>query len=100
MALTSAQRESLREAARETGASFEELVAAAEEELGQDTPAAPKTAELPKLFQYHLPYIRVRELRKIWLQLEERLPDDDMVSGKWLERHGGVLGGGNGSTTE
>ncbi len=105
MPLTDAQRTTIEDAARREGVSIDELVAAAEEALAEDdqgpasTPA-PVGDEGPKLFQYHLPFIRVRELRQNWLGLSERIADDDLPCGQWLTKHGGALGGGSGATPE
>lgn len=43
------------------------------------------------------PYVRVRELRSIWLGIEERAPDDDLFTGEWLRLHGGEHNDGGAS---
>jgi hypothetical protein len=37
-----------------------------------------------------LPFIKVRELRSIWLGLDERVPDDEMMCGDFQVKHGGA----------
>lgn len=36
-----------------------------------------------------LPFIKVRELRSIWLGLDERVADDEMMCGDFAAKHGG-----------
>lgn len=35
-----------------------------------------------------LPFIKVRELRELWLGLSERIPDDEMTCGDYQLKHG------------
>lgn len=35
------------------------------------------------------PFVMVRELRSIWLGLDERIPDDDMMCGEFQAKYGG-----------
>jgi len=44
--------------------------------------------EPPKIFQYHLPFMRVSEIRAA-IGLTDSVPDDDMMSQEWLAKHGG-----------
>lgn len=37
-----------------------------------------------------LPFIKVRELRAIWLGLDERIDDDEMTCGDYQAAHGGA----------
>ena len=39
-----------------------------------------------------LPFIKVRELRAIWLGLDERIADDEMTCGDYQAKHGGIAG--------
>ena len=39
-----------------------------------------------------LPYIKVRELRAIWLGLPDRIDDDEMTCGDYQAAHGGIAG--------
>jgi hypothetical protein len=93
--LTNEQVAALRAAAAAEGVDADALVAAAQGEAGTDVTVAdnPVTPDGDpiKLFQYHLPFIRVRELRSRWLGLDESLQDDEMVCGQWLEKHGGIM---------
>lgn len=35
-----------------------------------------------------LPFVTVREFRSLWLGLDERVPDDELMTGEWLLIHG------------
>ena len=37
-----------------------------------------------------LPYLTVREFRAEWLGLAARIPDDDLITGDFLAKHGGA----------
>lgn len=37
-----------------------------------------------------LPFIKVRELRSLWLGLDERIADDEMTCGDYQVKHGGA----------
>lgn len=96
MPLSPDQIAALRAAAAREGVDPDALVAAAEEHPAEsgaerkDTGAAPTATEPPKLFQYHLPFVLVRELRSKWLGLDERIADDDMLCGEFAVKHGGA----------
>ena len=76
-----------------------ELVRAAEQEQGStETPPA-GGPDKPKLFQYHLPFVTVREVRKNWLGLEAPFAGDSEVASEWAAKHGGGAGGTDGGTT-
>lgn len=96
MALTSQQRAALEAAAKERGIDPAKLIAEAEAMSGSDETSAkesePSSAEPPKLFMYLLPFVRVREVRKIWLKLEESFPGDDAVAAEWAAKFGGGSG--------
>ena len=90
--MTPDQEARLRARAEAEGLDAEALVALART-------AAPSTADAPepdapktevKIYQYHLPFMRVRELRA-FIGLSERIPDDDALCGEFLARHGGAL---------
>ena len=87
MTLTAAQLATLRDAAQTAGLDPAELIAAAEEEASAAQPgkdlAGNVGQEKPTLFAYHLPFIRVRELRKNWLDLDESLENDEMTCGEF-----------------
>lgn len=100
--LTKLEEAALRKRAEEQGIDPEEYLAAAravdaEASAGDKGGAAPKgapgAAEPPKLFQYHLPFITVKELREKWLGLTEKIDDEDLPCGEWLAKHGGALAG-------
>lgn len=103
MALTEQQKAALEAEAARQGVDAEELIAEAEviaggadERPAKDsaTKGAVSSSEPPKLFQYHLAFVRVREVRKIWLGLEESFPGDDEIAAEWAAKHGGGSGGG------
>ncbi len=89
MAITDTQRKRLEAIAKERGLDIDELVKQAEEIVAARDPASgvkpssdkPKPADVtpagttsepeqPKLFQYHLPFVTVNEVRTKWLKLE------------------------------
>jgi hypothetical protein len=107
--LTDEQRKRVREAAEAAGHDPDEAEkmadgmagsdggeAGASEEPAKKSPAA----DAPKLFQYHLPFITVAELRSA---ISGAFPDglgsiadDGLPCGEWLEKHGGALAPGKG----
>lgn len=98
MQLDDQQRARLREVATREGIDPEELIAAAESEdderptsAGEEAAsgAAPANVEPPKLFQYHLPFVRVREVRRVWLGLTEAFPGDDEIASEWAAKFSG-----------
>lgn len=105
MALTDQQKEALRAAAEREGVSYEELLAAADGEAGGETEGS---ASGKPLFERMLigafPYVRVRELRKHWLGLDESLPDDELTclehELKTRQRYGGGAAPGASPTEE
>jgi len=108
MALSAQQIAKLRMAAEDRGLDPEALIAAAEgsNEGGSgnadDAPAAGAAQNnegLPlneRLLIGHIPYLRVRELRKLFLRLDEDVPDQDMMTGEWLRIYGGTAPSGGG----
>jgi hypothetical protein len=92
MALTDKQRAALEAAAKERGLDAAKLVAAAEAEAGgsQETGAqksgVPASAEKPKLFMYLLPFVTVREVRQIWLELDDSFAGDNEVAAAWAAK--------------
>jgi hypothetical protein len=99
MPLDPQQREALERAARENGVDPADLIKAAEEELAGAEPkpdgkpttkdargGEPASSEPPKLFQYHLPFVRVREVRKVWLKLDEPFPGDEEIAAEWAAK--------------
>lgn len=94
MPLNQQQRAALEAAAEREGIDPAELIAAAEADLaereGEAKPDAastkPGSAEQPKLFQYHLAFVKVREVRANWLGLTDPFPGDDEVAAAWAAR--------------
>jgi hypothetical protein len=99
MPLDQQQREALERAARENGVDPADLIKAAEEEIAGAEPKSDGKpdakgasgeqsagVEPPKLFQYHLPFVRVREVRKVWLKLDEPFPGDDEIAAEWAAK--------------
>lgn len=94
--LTEDQKNKLRTRAADVGVDPDALIAEAEKigyvsnQAGNATPL-PKSApaDPPKLFQYHLPFVTVREVRQVWLGLTEAFPGDDRVAAEWAAEHGG-----------
>lgn len=85
MPLSKEQRDALAAEAKRRGIDEAKLIAAAERELGADQastepkpqtgdakgrPAPAASTEQPKpLYQYHLPFVTVNEVRTVWLGL-------------------------------
>lgn len=90
------ERELRAEAERE-GVEPDDLIAAAEEvEAEEDEPATEgdgkkrsaggKDGERPKLFQYHLPFLTVREVRE-FLGMTDPFPGDAKVAAEWALKY-------------
>lgn len=94
--LSEKQKELLRAEADKRGIDPDKLIAAAEREAGRSQDStAPKAAnvsaeraEPPKLFQYHLPFVTVREVRQVWLGLTDAFPGDNAIAAEWAAEHG------------
>jgi hypothetical protein len=72
-------------------------IARAEERAPTAAPAAkdapddkPGRPVADRLLVGFLPFIKVRELRAVWLGLDERIPDDEMTCGDYQVAHGGA----------
>jgi hypothetical protein len=89
MALTNEQRSKLESEAKRRGVDPVALIREAESlsEPGAK-PGATSGGELPKLFMYHLPFVRVREVRQRWLGLTEAFPGDESIASEWAAEHG------------
>lgn len=95
MALSDSERQALRDAAEDAGLDPAELIAVAEE-VGRPAAAADTEKDggehsqpiAERLLIGFLPFIRVRELRRIWLKLDEDFPDEDMPIADWMVKHG------------
>jgi phage gp29-like protein len=58
---------------------------------GTDQEAGVEASNHPaadRLLVGFLPFIKVRELRDVWLGLDERIPDDEMTCGEYQAKHG------------
>lgn len=97
MALSLAAEKAIRAEAESRGVDPDEAVAHARSlpEFSGDQPDGPNQskAERPiadRLLIGFLPFIKVKELRSIWLGLEERIPDDELTCGEFQIKHGGA----------
>lgn len=97
MPLSAEEKKQLLEAAAQEGVDPEELVRVAEEmAAGQavgDRAEPAAAADPPKIFQYHLPFMKVSEIRSS-IGLTASIGDDEMPAGEWLAKHGGALAKG------
>ena len=108
MALPDSMRRRIEDEAAKRGADPAKAIAEAErlhsdaqteEKAGAESGAGKASADaegdFPAPFKSqlligHLPFIRVRELRALWLGLTESLPDDDLTCGEFQRKHGGA----------
>lgn len=100
MSLTDEQIARLREVAERENVALDELVALAEAEIRGESPEAEEVEEqqdestgparpvAERLLIGFLPFIKVSELRKKWLRLEDPFPDEDLSCEAWLKKHG------------
>ena len=102
--LSEEQIAALTEAAREHGIDPDAVLSAAENlsnaRASQGEPGADPSGRplFERLLIGTLPFIRVRELRQLWLKLDERIPDDEMMCGEFAAKYGGTAAesGGDG----
>lgn len=98
MPLSAEQKAKLQAEAARRGIDPAKLIAAAERAIDADSagPEARSSApgDPPKLFQYHLPFVTVREVRQKWLGLTESFPGDSAIASEWAAKHG-ETGDGN-----
>lgn len=102
MPIDQATEQRIRALAQQRGQDPDRAVAEAERvQSGGDSPdgepaasgtATPGHPTFERLLIGAFPYIKVRELRSIWLGLSERVEDDEMFCGDFAAKHGG--GGG------
>ena len=85
--------------AKRRGVDPDAAIAAAEKvapksDAPSDKPASGDTTRpiADRLLIGFLPYIKVRELRAIWLGLHDRIDDDEMTCGDYQAAHGGIAG--------
>ena len=97
MPLDQATRDRVIAEAKRRGADPQTALAAAEKVAPKaDAPSDKPTggdASRPvadRLLIGFLPFIKVRELRELWLGLDDRIPDDEMTCGDYQAKHGGA----------
>ena len=86
LAIEEAKRRGIDEAA--LIAEMERLADEKPDAKSDDAKGKPPSGEPPKLFMYHLPFVRVREVRQVWLGLTESFPGDDEIASEWAAKHG------------
>jgi len=90
--MTTEEKQRLTDAATAEGLDPADVIAAAEEaDVGGGDVKGTAPADA-KVFAYHLPYLRVSEVRRA-AGIMERCDDDDMFTGPWLAKHGPMTGG-------
>lgn len=103
MAITPEQKAKLEATAQSMDVSVDVLIEIAEDELskrkpedeqpddaqGKPKPDDAKPAGEIKVFQYHLPFMTVAEVRKTIGLAPDGVPDASMVTGAWIAKHGG-----------
>jgi hypothetical protein len=92
--LTSEQKTALQSEAVRRGLDPDALIKEAERLATEDEPKGDNKSnapqgEQPKLFMYLLPFVRVREVRQVWLGLTESFPGDDEVASAWAAKQAG-----------
>lgn len=55
-----------------------------------DANATPTRPLADRLLIGFLPFIKVHELRSMWLGLDDRIPDDELTCGDYQIKHGGA----------
>lgn len=86
--LTEKQRAALTAAAKAKGVDPDELIKEAEAVSGSkddtkgEAPSTAKSAEPKPLYQYHLPFLTVNEVRMVWLGLDA-MPGGDVNAAKY-----------------
>lgn len=101
MSLSDEDRAALEALAKEHGVDADALIAEAEKAAEEDeqgpasknADAAPSGGEEVKLFQYHLSFVTVRELRQKFLRLTEPFPDDGLPCVVWQMKHEKAVAG-------
>jgi len=61
---------------------------------------APSRPIAERLLIGFLPFIKVRELRSLWLGLPDRIPDDELTCGEYSIKHGGAPGSATDTPTD
>lgn len=96
MPLDRATEDRIRAEARRRGVDENAAVDVARRSASSDSsgsePSAPASDGRPvadRLLVGFLPFIKVRELRALWLGLADRVVDDEMMCGDFAAKHGG-----------
>lgn len=103
MPLDPATRDRVVAEAKRRGADPQAALAAAERVAPKPKADAPSDAQSDKpaggdtsrpvadrMLIGFLPFIKVRELRELWLGLDDRIPDDELTCGDYQAKHGGA----------
>ena len=97
MPLDPATRERVIAEAKRRGVDPQAAIAAAEGVAPAAKPDAPNDQSsadgrpvADRLLIGFLPFIKVRELRSLWLGLDDRIPDDELTCGDYQIKHGGA----------
>lgn len=90
--LTKANEQRLRDVAAREGIDPERLIAVARrmDEGGDRQGPMPESrgeANAPKLYMYLLPFVKVSEVRQVFLGLSEPFPGDNEVASDWAAKH-------------
>jgi len=98
VALNDVTRKRVEAEARKRGVDPAKAMAEAERHAKSGPPDGAESAEAgtsptrplaDRLLIGFLPFIKVHELRSIWLGLSERIPDDELTCGDYAAKHGG-----------
>lgn len=100
MPLDPATEKRIRDEAARRGVDPGDAVAEAEKFAAKKQPSATGSSDEPakpdgrptfdRFLLGALPFVTVREFRSVWLGLSERVPDDDLMTGDFLAKHGGA----------
>ena len=100
MALSDIDRSRVTELAMSRGVDVAEALAEAEKLTAGNAPSGQTEASASdsdhpiaeRMLVGFLPFVTVHEFRTIWRRLEERVEDDEMLTGDWLKLHGSTGG--------
>jgi hypothetical protein len=87
MALSPSDETILRAAAEREGVDADELIAAARDIGGKAAGGGQSQSQGPKLYMYLLPYLRVSEVRQVFLGLTDQFPGDGEIASDWAAQH-------------
>jgi hypothetical protein len=99
MPLTKEQEDAVRAEATRRGIDPEKLIKAADlasRDKNRDSGGSKAaddsgaSSDQPKLYQYHLPFVTVREVRQVWLGLKEPFKGDDEIAAEWAAKFAGT----------